>query len=242
MSSIQNTYLASTLFGNKSTANNGSIFSASNFMDLSLMKNGVYTKMLRSYYDKTGTDATKETGTKTTSTASDITAKFAEAAKVTTSSSVSSSLTNLSNVKAYSGALEKSSSAVESLKVDTATDEEISKAVSSMVDDYNSLITAATDSEDTGIAQIGKWMKNDISARKSQLSDIGITVGSDGKLSLDKDVLSAASKNDIDSFLTGSDGLASRINTRAEGMEKYAQNRISYESGSSLYSSSGLLG
>lgn len=52
MNISMNSMIANTLFGSKSSISAGSFLSASNFGDLSLMRSGVYTKMLKSYYAK----------------------------------------------------------------------------------------------------------------------------------------------------------------------------------------------
>ena len=50
MSAMFNNSLADSLFGSRNSIWSGSFFSASNLGDLGLMKSGVYTKMLKSYY------------------------------------------------------------------------------------------------------------------------------------------------------------------------------------------------
>ena len=64
MNVSMNSMIANTLFGSKSSISAGSFLSASNFGDLSLMRNGVYTKMLKSYYAKqtSSTDKTNSSG------------------------------------------------------------------------------------------------------------------------------------------------------------------------------------
>mgnify|MGYP002511809238 CR=1 FL=1 len=68
MCAMFNNSLANSLFGSRNSIWSGSFFSASNLGDLGLMKSGVYTKMLKSYYEKVGND--KET-TKSSSSSSD---------------------------------------------------------------------------------------------------------------------------------------------------------------------------
>ena len=64
MNISMNSMIANTLFGSKSSISAGSFLSASNFGDLSLMRSGVYTKMLKSYYAKqtSSTDKTSSSG------------------------------------------------------------------------------------------------------------------------------------------------------------------------------------
>lgn len=242
MCAMFNNSLADSLFGSRNSIWSGSFLSASNLGDLGLMKSGVYTKMLKSYYEKVGND----TETKTSKSSSDspvwdndrkkfitpevkVDAKEEEAKKA------------LSSVKSASKNLSTDASALANMDYDTSSRDEIYDAVKKMADSYNTVVDSAKKSSLTSISKSVTWMTDDTKARAKQLEKLGITIGTDNKITVDKDKFAQANLTDIKSVFKGSGGLADRHAQRANGLVNLASNQMLMNSGRSLYSSSGVL-
>lgn len=73
---------------------------------------------------------------------------------------------------------------------DTVDAEAASKKIQSFVDDYNDMVGALGESDNQSVLQKGVVMVNTTKVYSSALKRAGITVGSDNKLTFDKDKLS----------------------------------------------------
>ena len=239
MNVSMNSMIANTLFGSKSSISAGSFLSASNFGDLSLMRNGVYTKMLKSYYAKQtySTDKTSSSGKNSSSedylnTINDKLSKL----KTTTSDEA------LSSIKSGADQMKKAADAVAEIDYDKASGDAVYSKVKDLVNTYNSLVTKTGKSDLVSISQSRTWMVNDTKAREAQWNKIGITIGDDQTLTIDEKKFKEASTSDIKNFLSGASGYASRLSTKANGFYRLASNQLTLNSGSSLYNKYGVLG
>lgn len=242
MCAMLNNSLADSLFGSKNSIWSGSFFSASNLGDLGLMRSGVYTKMLKSYYEKVGND--KETKTKTNSSDSpvwDNDRKKFITPEVKVDAKAEEAKKALSSVKSSSKSLSTDASALANMDFDTSSRDEIYDAVKKMADSYNAVVDSAKKSSLTSISKSVTWMTDDTKARAKQLEKLGITIGTDNKLTVDKDKFAEANLTDIKSLFKGSGGLADRHAQRANGLVNLASNQMLMDSGRSLYSSTGVL-
>ena len=239
MCAMFNNSLANSLFGSRNSIWSGSFFSASNLGDLGLMKSGVYTKMLKSYNDK-------ET-TKSSSSSSDNSPTWDDIRKryVTPEVKVDAKDTEaekaLSSVKSTSKTLSTDASALANMDFDKSSRDEIYDAVKKMADSYNAVVDSAKKSSLTSISKSVSWMTDDTKARAKQLEKMGITIGTDNKITVDKDKFAKANLTDIKSLFKGSGGLADRHAQRANGLVNLASNQIMTNAGRSLYSSTGVL-
>ncbi len=244
MCAMFNNSLANSLFGSRNSIWSGSFFSASNLGDLGLMKSGVYTKMLKSYYEKVGND--KET-TKSSSSSSDNSPTWDDIRKryVTPEVKVDAKDTEaekaLSSVKSTSKTLSTDASALANMDFDKSSRDEIYDAVKKMADSYNAVVDSAKKSSLTSISKSVSWMTDDTKARAKQLEKMGITIGTDNKITVDKDKFAKANLTDIKSLFKGSGGLADRHAQRANGLVNLASNQMMTNAGRSLYSSTGVL-
>lgn len=239
MNVSMNSMIANTLFGSKSSISAGSFLSASNFGDLSLMRNGVYTKMLKAYYakQKSSTDKTSSSGKNSSSedylnTINDKLSKL----KTTTSDEA------LSSIKSGADQMKKAADAVAEIDYDKTSGDAVYSKVKDLVNTYNSLVTQTGKSDLVSISQSRTWMVNDTKAREAQWNKIGITIGDDQTLTIDEKKFKEASTSDIKNFLSGASGYASRLSTKANGFYQLASNQLTLSSGSSLYNKYGLLG
>ena len=239
MNVSMNSMIANTLFGSKSSISAGSFLSASNFGDLSLMRNGVYTKMLKAYYAKqtSSTDKTSSSGKNSSSedylnTINDKLSKL----KTTTSDEA------LSSIKSGADQMKKAADAVAGIDYDKTSGDAVYNKVKDLVNTYNSLVTQTGKSDLVSISQSRTWMVNDTKAREAQWNKIGITIGDDQTLTIDEKKFKEASTSDIKNFLSGASGYASRLSTKANGFYQLASNQLTLNSGSSLYNKYGVLG
>lgn len=102
---------------------------------------------------------------------------------------------------------------------DTVDTEEAAKKIQSFVDDYNSLVGALGESDNQSVLQKGVVMVNTTKVYTSALKRSGITVGSDNKLSFDKEKLNGIKAYELKSTF-GRGGYATKINQKAEQIKR----------------------
>lgn len=239
MNISMNSMIANTLFGSKSSISAGSFLSASNFGDLSLMRSGVYTKMLKSYYAKqtSSTDKTSSSG-KNSSSEDYLNTINDKISKLKTSTSDEA----LSSIKSEANQMKKAADAVTSLDYDKTSGDAVYSKVKDLVNTYNALAKQTGKSDLVSISQSRTWMVNDTKAHEAQWNKIGITIEDDQTLTIDEKKFKEASTSDIKNFLSGASGYASRLSTKANGFYQLASNQLTLNSGTSLYNKYGLLG
>lgn len=239
MNISMNSMIANTLFGSKSSISAGSFLSASNFGDLSLMRSGVYTKMLKSYYAKqtSSTDKTSSSG-KNSSSEDYLNTINDKISKLKTSTSDEA----LSSIKSEANQMKKAADAVTVLDYDKTSGDAVYSKVKDLVNTYNALAKQTGKSDLVSISQSRTWMVNDTKAHEAQWNKIGITMEDDQTLTIDEKKFKEASTSDIKNFLSGASGYASRLSTKANGFYQLASNQLTLNSGTSLYNKYGLLG
>ena len=207
-----------TLFS--SLGNNNNTF---NFSDYASIKNGSYGKLMKSYYAEQKKDTTPE---KTPN-------------KTTVNKNKSEQLvdkTGLTQMKKEADGLK---SAVDALAKDdlwkSADRDKIAGAVKNFVNEYNDVIAQSKKVNGGNIAQSTKYMSSMTDTMSKALSKAGISVGSDGKLSLDEDALSKASVDNVKSLFNGKVSYGSQIADKASEISRDTLMN------SSVYSSNGTL-
>lgn len=222
----------------------GSSASAGWMKDYASIKNGSYGKLMKAYYSEMTTDVAGVGAA----------AKTADAASKRSSKNILEKLEAEKKNPKVSKEAQKSNTALESglsaLKssVSTLRDEatfqsaadgvsaadKMVSAVKAYVKDYNSVVTAAKGSTLTNKTAYVSNMMNSTSANAGKLSEIGVTIGSNGTLSLDETKLKAASLVKVQDLFSSSDvmsygsTLASRLqlagNTTAASAGKDVSN------------------
>lgn len=218
--------LFSSLGNNSRAGNNMSLFGGGvdmlgiNYSDYATIRNGSYGRLLSAYYAKDGgNDAVKQ-------------ALFSSTAKDDTKT--------LARVEDAAGAMKSSaekllasgkSSVFEKV---TTTDKEgvtttdynkdsIYKAVSSFVDDYNSLIDTAADSNTTSILRAARNMVNYSKVNERMLGKIGITIGEGNKLQVDEKVFKEAGMEDVKALFAARGSYGYQVDAQASLIESYAK-------------------
>lgn len=186
----------SYLFNNMQPASTGGTFSLG---DYAAIKNGSYKKLLKAYYAKQ--DAEK-------------------------SAISNESMKNLSLVKSSADALKKSANALnnEALweKKEDYDWDAITKAVKSFVDDYNSVVKLAGNSDSKDVLRNAVWMTGMTEANDNLLSKAGITVGKGNQMELNEDVLKKVDIRTLKTLFTGHNSLADKIATKANSISNAA--------------------
>lgn len=125
----------------------------------------------------------------------------------------------------YAGAL-----ATGGTKLYSDPDKRVS-AVKDFVDSYNNTIDSLKSSESMKVLQKGLQMANSTSAYSRTLKRVGISVGSDNKLSLDEGTLKKASENTLYSLFAGNYSLAAKIADKASYISRSSalESQFSYD-------------
>lgn len=182
-----------------------------NFLsDYASIKNGSYGKLMKAYYAKDS--------------------KISKEASSIVQSKQNKQ--NLSVSKDSTETLEKVQSSAESLKssadrlTQTGKDSvfnkeqsEIYSAVNSFVSDYNKLITEADSASSDSITKRADTMKFLTQTNQKLLSQVGITIGEDDTLSLDKDTFDKADTNTVKTLFNGNHSYASRVSSQSSFIE-----------------------
>lgn len=158
-----------------------------NFLsDYASIKNGSYGKLMKTYYG-TGLDAGKTTSSKKYSS-SDVVDKILEEKKNPKVSKEAQEAnanltTGLSSLKTSVSALQNSKTYTDTENGQSAADKVVS-AMKSYVSDYNNVVKAAKGSTLAGKTAYVENMMNSTAANADKLSEVGVTINSDGTLEL----------------------------------------------------------
>lgn len=128
--------------------------------EFSSIRSGSYKKLVASYYKKMETEDTSEAQKKEES--------------------------NLKLVSANATSLKDAADALSEIDFKEDSSDDITKAVKNLVSAYNSVIDTADDVDQKGVLRNTLWMSNIMKKNAGLLSDVGITIGEDNKLSFDE--------------------------------------------------------
>lgn len=177
-------YLFSSL-GSGAAGTAGSDF----LLQYASIKNGSYAKLMKAYYNETGSSAVNSLVNKTVSSASqEDTKKIAEVQKTTDSLKESADALlakGKDSLFAMKDIVTKDENGVETTSkgYDTAA---IYKALDEFVKDYNDVIDSVNQVDNNSIVNRTATMVNASIVNKDMLNSIGITINEDSTLSLDK--------------------------------------------------------
>lgn len=192
-----------------------------NYSDYATIKNGSYTKLMKAYYAKEASGDSSSSSITSTSTSKD-------------------SSKTLANIESAADDLKKASEALRtngdkslftkkqvtdkdgkvSYEYDT---DKIYKAVSEFVDSYNKMLKEGGDSNTNSILRSTKSMVNLTKANSSMLGSVGITIGTDNKLSIDETAFKKADMNTVKSLFHTTGGFGYQASVQAGMIESYAK-------------------
>lgn len=192
-----------------------------NYSDYATIKNGSYTKLMKAYYAKEASGDSSSSSITSTSTSKD-------------------SSKTLANIESAADDLKKASEALRTngdkslftKKQTTDKDGKVSyeydtdkiyKAVSEFVDSYNKMLKEGGDSNTNSILRSTKSMVNLTKANSNMLSKVGITIGTDNKLSIDETAFKKADMNTVKSLFHTTGGFGYQTSVQAGMIESYAK-------------------
>ncbi len=194
----------STLFSGLSTSSSDS--SSSLLSDYASIKNGSYGKLVKAYYAKNSSKATTDEETKTNN--SNVTSG-ATSLKVAADALISDTklFTKSKTTKDENG--------VETTDYDW---DSITKKVQNFVDSYNDTVKNSLDSTSNSVLSSTLSMVKGTAANSNMLKSVGITIGENNKLVLDKDALKASDINDLKSLFSGVGSYAYSVSSSASNI------------------------
>lgn len=199
-----------------------------NFSDYASIKNGSYGKLMKSYYtEQKKTARTEKTEKDTTS-------------KINKKKEAAVDKTGLTQMKKEADGLKTAAEALNKEELWKQTDgkydmDKIVSAVKTFANEYNDTLNQASKVNSKDIAQDVRYMNSMTNTMSKALSKIGVTVGTDGKLSVNEDELKKANVTSIKSLFAGSVSYGSQISDRAS---EIARDTVM---NSSVYGSNGAL-
>ncbi len=213
-----NFFNSTSLFSQNSNRNSG-LGIESLLSDYSSIKTGSYGKLMKSYYQKNPA-ATAVVGQNNT--------KVSKGASADTTEQIQ-------KLKSTSSELSKSASALYSASANSlyekGNEDKLFNAVSSFVDDYNNVVKAFGDSENTKILRSASTMTNAVSVSSKLLGKAGITINSDNTLSIDEKAFKAADTSTVKTLFSGNRSLAYQTGTSASFINMYAGQDAAKSSG-----------
>lgn len=215
-------YLFSSLNSNNRNNSSNSLASLTGLLtDYSSIKTGSYGKLLKAYYAKDGNSALSNLVEQEDSSSSVVTKEDAQ--------KLNKVQTATDTLKESADALmETGSKSLFKQKENTTTDENgaeitemgydtdaIYKAVSSFVEDYNAVLSAANTADNSTVTNRINTMHNNTLANENSLNKIGITVGEDGTLSVDKDTFMKADMGSVKTLFNGTGSYGYQVSAQA---------------------------
>ncbi len=197
-----------SMLGNSNTNSNNTLGSFS-FTDYAAIKNGSYGKLVKSYYG--GTD-------RANAEAKAASAKSSDSAKSKATTEVDK--TGLTQIKKDADELKASAEALDkddlwkatNGRVDTA---KITSAVKDFANKYNKVIDQSSKISSKEVSQDVKFMTGMTDTFSKVLGKIGVTVGDDGKLSVDEEKLNKADTATVRTLFDGFGTYGSQIADKA---------------------------
>jgi len=199
MSMFNNDYsTVSNLFGSLSTGGSTDTI----LSDYASLKNGSYRKLLKAYYKEMRADSSDDaSSTESSDKASSSKQTSADKKSVIIKDAMSAlaeSVDKLSDPSLYEKKkISKTDEDGNTTEVEDYDRDAIYEAVSSFVENYNAAINAAADNGSDRVLRQTLNMQGATNKNLKMLAKIGVTIGKDNKLSVDKETLEKA---DIGSF------------------------------------------
>lgn len=216
------------LFNNSSSSSaTGSIYSL--LSEYNNIRSGTYYKVVKAYYAKKSGESSKTTS----SVADKVKADKASTAE----KALAGVQADAKNVTAAADALVTKGSDSLFNQKDITTEAEdgtvtttkgydtdaIYTAVKKFTDSYNSLMDSASSGGSASVQNRATSMANNTKAYEKLLNNVGITIGSNNKLSIDEEAFKAADMNTVKTLFNGTGSYAYSISSSAS-MINFAAN------------------
>ena len=203
----------SYLFSGMNKSVSGSAEDMSWLSDYASIKSGSYGKLMKSYYAAAASDdGSKDSRSSILENLTSVKDKTPE---------VSSETKAFNKAATAADALQSSIKTLGGLK-DDAEDSAKYEAVSSFVKNYNSVVDTASVTADKSISNRLDSIRSATAAKEKDLNSLGISIGKDGKLSIDKDTFGAADKSKINDLFADRRSYAAEVNVSAAMIQSTA--------------------
>lgn len=198
----------------------------SNLSQYSSIKNGSYAKLTKAYYAKDTTNKTDTTKPSQTNVNKNQTTTWKE-------SNAALSTTKAEATELVDSAKKLTSTGKDSLfGNDGKYDKDaVYKAVSNFVDEYNDTVSALRKTSNTSVNNAGDSMTRMTNVMSKNLSKIGISVETDGKLSIDEDTFKNADMSKVKSMFNGNSSYAGIVSSSASRVASQASTQLSQANG-----------
>ncbi|MDE6602822.1 MAG: hypothetical protein K2K90_11840 [Lachnospiraceae bacterium] len=123
---------------------------------------------------------------------------------------------------AAANTLYKSIEKLSSMNISNSNKDEVYKAFSAFVEDYNDLVNNTNKSANSNVVNQANYLKNIVSGNKSAFSRIGVTVNSDKTLSIDEKKFKDADMSSVKNLFTGAYSTAEKMTDRVNQIYRYA--------------------
>jgi hypothetical protein len=204
------------------------------YTTLASIKNGSYKKLLSAYYSKT--DSSSDSSSSSTSSTSTSQTKINAASVRDNAADLSDSIDALNKTSLWQKKEKTDDDGNKTTSYDT---DAIYKAVKSYVDNYNTMISSTGNSSDNTVLRSASTAVSTTKANKNLLAEIGISIGSDNKLTIDEDDFKAADMTTVKSLFQGAGSYGKSIQSNTSMMYGAAVSQLAKASGSTTYSSTG---
>lgn len=196
-----------------------------NVSDYAMIKNGSYGKLMKAYYAKQDADKLSQYGD--SSKTLTLMRSSADSLKKSAEALGDASLYGKKKYK------KKDEETGEEIEVEDYDWDAITKAVKTFVDDYNSVVEQAGNSETKNVLRNAAWMTSITEKAGNLLSKVGITVGKGNKLEFDEEALKKKTTlgesgieldniSTLKSVFTGYGSFASQIAQKASAISSAA--------------------
>lgn len=175
--------------------------------DYASIKNGSYGKLMKAYYAKQEAESAASTG--------DTPQKLMLMRSSADSLKKSADALNDSSLWEKKKITKTDEETGEKVEVEDYDWDAITKAVKSFIEDYNSVVQQAGDSDTKNVLRNAAWMTGITDKTENLLSKVGVTIGKGNQLELDEDALKEANITTLKSLFTGSGSFADKISQKA---------------------------
>ncbi len=207
----------SFLFNSLGTSKSGSAANLNFLADYASIKNGSYGKLMKAYYNMKSDDGDSSSSEKTTNK---------------TNSTSTDTTKALAGMQSATDALKESADALletgkDSVFEEDTLTEDAYKAVSAFVTDYNSVLTASDDINSTSVLTRTANMVQATANNANALAKVGITIGEDNSLSIDKETFLKADVADVKNLFNNHNSYAYRVSAQSSMINFAATNEAS---------------
>lgn len=179
------------------------------------IKNGSYRKVVKAYYAEQKAEVSKAK-----SSSSSAASKTKNSSKKETVDT-----TGLSKMKSDADGLKTSAEALKGddiwKKTDGAFDvEKIASGVKAFADGYNAAVSQVQKVNSKEVAESAKFMTNLTGTMSNALAKIGVSVGVDGKMTVDEEAFKKADMNKVKALFNGEHSYGAEIAEKANDISK----------------------